>query len=495
MVLVRIQFYESYVWWTQIEKGVWPFSVIWNYVGAKTQNLEVKGISHRIDSLPDAAVHDIVLGGFRAVTSLGSIFVKCRLTSCVLSASWTMLAEQSLYHVFIKSLATCNEQNKAFGIIDSLPDAAVHDIVLGGFRAVTSLGSIFVKCRLTSCVLFSSRTMLNTLIISAACKMDSLDTIFPPITSQISHFVSHPVDESEIVEGDHIYIWLNSNKSSFMLDKTPLNTGIYIGGPSKLVIHVTAAGKDISGKFPRKPPKSCSTDGCGNMGEKSSVFQTCLSCFREGSPVYRYQYGVGKFEHMFKLRGGTCTMAVSDPPKEVVRRAQVLLEAGFGKYDLIDNNCEDFGLYCKTGLMVRGGDNKPIIGTSGQGNSWFRASLRAFLIASGAVTLLITPYALDIGGVRVVADRLIGTSDKWKGIFGTTFTSFSAVAGLTFIKLRHDYDIGVRSDAEKVRVDEFIELLGRKRSSHKSPAKNNCNQEGEMTNKAPVPAPESQPSS
>ena len=70
-----------------------------------------------------------------------------------------------------------------------------------------------------------------------------------------------------------------------MLDKTPLNTGIYIGGPSKLVIHVTAAGKDISGKFPRKPPKSCSTDGCGNMGEKSSVFQTCLSCFREGSPV------------------------------------------------------------------------------------------------------------------------------------------------------------------------------------------------------------------
>ncbi|GKA02849.1 NC domain-containing protein [Tanacetum coccineum] len=258
-----------------------------------------------------------------------------------------------------------------------------------------------------------------------------------------------------------------------MLDKTPLNTGIYIGTPSKLVIHVTAGGKDISGIFRRKPPKSCSTDGCGTYtGKKSSVFRTCLSCFREGSPVYRYQYGVGTFEHMLKLRGGTCTMAISDPPDEVVRRAHVLLQAGFGKYDLIDNNCEDFGLYCKTSLMVRGGDNKPIIGTSGQGNSWFRASLRSFLMASGAVTLFITPYALDIGGVRDAADRLIiGTSDQWKGIFGTTVASFFAVAGLTFIKLRHDYDIGVRSDAERVPVEEFIELLGRKRSQRMSPIK------------------------
>ncbi|GKC74186.1 pentatricopeptide repeat-containing protein [Tanacetum coccineum] len=163
---------------------------------------------------------------------------------------------------------------------------------------------------------------------------------------------------------------------------------------------------------------------------------------------------------------------------------------GFGKYDLIDNNCEDFGLYCKTSLMVRGGDNKHIIGTSDQGNRWFRASFRSFHMASGVVTLFITPYALDIGGVRDVADKLIiGTSDKWKGIFGTTFTFCFAVAGLTFIKLRHDYDIGVRSDVERVPVEEFIELLGRKRSQCMSPIKSETRQK-----KAYAPPLESQPS-
>ncbi|KAK2640414.1 hypothetical protein Ddye_028209 [Dipteronia dyeriana] len=29
-----------------------------------------------------------------------------------------------------------------------------------------------------------------------------------------------------------------------------------------------------------------------------------------------------------------------------------LLEKGFGEYDVLKNNCEDFAIYCKTGLLV-----------------------------------------------------------------------------------------------------------------------------------------------
>ncbi|XP_076942688.1 protein LEAD-SENSITIVE 1-like [Bidens hawaiensis] len=43
-------------------------------------------------------------------------------------------------------------------------------------------------------------------------------------------------------------------------------------------------------------------------------------------------------------------MAESDLPEEVKHRATYLYENGYGKYDLMTNNCEDFALYCKTGL-------------------------------------------------------------------------------------------------------------------------------------------------
>ncbi|KAI8546151.1 hypothetical protein RHMOL_Rhmol07G0095100 [Rhododendron molle] len=58
----------------------------------------------------------------------------------------------------------------------------------------------------------------------------------------------------------------------------------------------------------------------------------------------------------------------SDPASTVVRRANYLFENGFGNYHLVRNNCEDFALYCKTGILVLNQG----VGKSGQVASVFR---------------------------------------------------------------------------------------------------------------------------
>ncbi|GAB2260899.1 hypothetical protein Droror1_Dr00011754 [Drosera rotundifolia] len=47
-------------------------------------------------------------------------------------------------------------------------------------------------------------------------------------------------------------------------------------------------------------------------------------------------------------RDDTCTIAQSDPSETVIHRAMYLLQNGFGNYDVFENNCEDFAIYCKT---------------------------------------------------------------------------------------------------------------------------------------------------
>ncbi|XP_071727600.1 protein LEAD-SENSITIVE 1-like [Rutidosis leptorrhynchoides] len=91
---------------------------------------------------------------------------------------------------------------------------------------------------------------------------------------------------------------------------------------------------------------------------------SCLNCFTGTGNLYLYQYGV---DTTFKLRGGTSTNSPSDEPKEVMHRAMYMLwHKGFGDYHLVNNNCEDFALYCKTGLIV---SSKSVLsGRSGQVN-------------------------------------------------------------------------------------------------------------------------------
>ncbi|KAH0859605.1 hypothetical protein HID58_087866, partial [Brassica napus] len=103
-------------------------------------------------------------------------------------------------------------------------------------------------------------------------------------------------------------------------------------------------------------PRHGGDNPCPNCGDQSTldgVISSCLDCFLAGGNLYLFQYDVSKAILVAKQRSGTCTTAPSDPPEEVVHRARYLLSGnGFGEYHLLDNNCEDFAIYCKTGLLV-----------------------------------------------------------------------------------------------------------------------------------------------
>jgi hypothetical protein len=47
------------------------------------------------------------------------------------------------------------------------------------------------------------------------------------------------------------------------------------------------------------------------------------------------------------VQGGTCSIAKSNPPEQVIHRALYLLQYGFGSYHVFLNNCEDFAVIAK----------------------------------------------------------------------------------------------------------------------------------------------------
>lgn len=211
-------------------------------------------------------------------------------------------------------------------------------------------------------------------------------------------------------------------------------TGIYVGGSK--VVHFTrkkeAEGSDSSNSTSSlllEPSSECPTfPDCGFQLPDSGVVLTCLDCFLRNGSLYCFEYGVPSAVFLAKLRGGTCTIAQSDPSEVVVHRAMYLLQNGFGNYDIFENNCEDFALYCKTGLLPV---EEPGIGTSGQASSAIGVPLAA---------LLSTPLKLFAAGPLGMA----------------TVTAGMYCAG------RYITDIGVRKDVAKIEVENLSSHLGRR---------------------------------
>ncbi|KAI3756330.1 hypothetical protein L1987_56150 [Smallanthus sonchifolius] len=96
----------------------------------------------------------------------------------------------------------------------------------------------------------------------------------------------------------------------------------------------------------------------------SGVKMSCIDCFIKTGSLYRFKYEVNSMYFLLKQEG-TCTTARSDPPEKVKYRATYLHENWYPKYDLMNNNCEDFALYCKTGLWSKVKEQ----GRSSQANS------------------------------------------------------------------------------------------------------------------------------
>ena len=120
------------------------------------------------------------------------------------------------------------------------------------------------------------------------------------------------------------------------------------------MIHFTRTEEtsiNVKGKS-KHPCSKCDYDSSKNGG----VVKTCLDCFVceehlfGGHSVYRYDYGVSK-RHYKIQRSGTCwTTPASKSPDQVVETAMQLYESNkFGDYDLVQNNCESFATFCKTG--------------------------------------------------------------------------------------------------------------------------------------------------
>ncbi|CAO2200461.1 unnamed protein product [Urochloa humidicola] len=249
--------------------------------------------------------------------------------------------------------------------------------------------------------------------------------------------LSHRVERSEIKAGDHIYTWRAGYTYS--------HHGIYVGGSK--VVHFTrkkeagAAGLDsaiaVSSLLSQGSDECPTFPDCGFQLPDSGVVLTCLDCFLRGGALHRFEYGAPAAVFLAKLRGGTCTTAPADGGADAaVRRAMHLLtqSGGFGDYDVFENNCEDFALYCKTGLLpcAAGADGEGI-GRSGQAASAVGVPLAA---------LLSTPFKLFAAGPLGMA----------------------AVTAGVYCAGRYITDIGVRKDVVKVEVENLAAHLGWRRA-------------------------------
>lgn len=210
-------------------------------------------------------------------------------------------------------------------------------------------------------------------------------------TSQISPFLS-----------------LNCLLALSSVYKLSVLIGIFVGDGK--VIHFTRGeGQEMgTGTFLDNflgswtPPRSSRfCEECRQHRRNSNgVVVSCLECFLNGRPLYRFEYGVDTATFFAKARGGTCTLAQADPVEDVLHRALYLLEKGFGGYHLFRNNCEDFAMYCKTGLLLLD-ENSP--GRSGQAATMMLGAPMAAILmypaslVVGAGVYCLSRYAVDLG--------------------------------------------------------------------------------------------------
>ncbi|OMO96225.1 hypothetical protein COLO4_15398 [Corchorus olitorius] len=123
-----------------------------------------------------------------------------------------------------------------------------------------------------------------------------------------------------------------------------LNAGIYVG--DGMVIHLMGPNKLLN------RPDPCQK--CGFQTTTAGIYKTCMDCFLEGHSLYRCDYSVpSNLKMAWKIRRGLCSTSDSKPSDEVVQTAHRLLQEkdfGTGEYHFLMNNCEDFAVYCKTGV-------------------------------------------------------------------------------------------------------------------------------------------------
>ncbi|KAG2331118.1 hypothetical protein Bca4012_019440 [Brassica carinata] len=238
--------------------------------------------------------------------------------------------------------------------------------------------------------------------------------------------ITNKVDRADLKPGDHMYTY----RAVFAYS----HHGVFVGGckvvhfkPEQSLEAPTLSSSSSVSEVNDSSEALCPTyPDCGFKQPNSGVLLSCLDCFLKNGSLYRFEYGVSSSVFLTRVRGGTCTTAPSEPFETVVHRAMHLLQNGFGNYDIFQNNCEDFALYCKTELLIL---DKNGVGRSGQASSIMGAPLAA---------LLSSPLSLLIPNPVCVA---------------------TVTAGM-YCMSRYATDIGVRTDVIKVPVEDLALNLG-----------------------------------
>ncbi|OMO96260.1 hypothetical protein COLO4_15388 [Corchorus olitorius] len=176
---------------------------------------------------------------------------------------------------------------------------------------------------------------------------------------------THRKDSCRVKPGDHIYSYRGFGSYS--------HHGIYVS--EDCVIHfIPTESHDtngVSGTEEEEEEESAPCTKCGYQHNVHlGVVKSCLDCFlshgahlSESLHVYEYE----ESSILMKLkRAGSCSTSKSFSPETVVKLATALhKENCFGLYNLVDNNCEHFATFCKTGIrsseQVHSVMNKPII--------------------------------------------------------------------------------------------------------------------------------------
>ena len=136
-------------------------------------------------------------------------------------------------------------------------------------------------------------------------------------------YFSHAIDRLDLQPGDHIYVWRQLGTYS--------HHGIYTR--SGKVIHLSGA---------RGQSKSKST---------ARVRESTLDEFLDGNQLRLVAYGVKSSTREIK-RKGTCHVRSSRSVEKILETAEYYLQNPhqWDSYHLINNNCEHFAYYCKTGI-------------------------------------------------------------------------------------------------------------------------------------------------
>ncbi|KAL0751468.1 hypothetical protein Bca101_033471 [Brassica carinata] len=277
---------------------------------------------------------------------------------------------------------------------------------------------------------------------------------------------SNKISRDELKAGDHIYSWRSYIYSHHGFHLSSLS--LYPHFRDRKVIHFNrrggleiGTGTYLDNIIEISVPRHGGDNPCPNCRDQSildGVISSCLDCFLAGGNLYLFQYDVSKAILVAKQRGGTCTTAPSDPPEEVVHRAKCLLSGnGFGEYHLLDNNCEDFAIYCKTGLLVfsvtKSGSSSQVNAVCAAGGvaSLALRYLGVVRTAGKAASLAVFPASVVSAAACAISTTL-----------GFVTTGFAAMAVVGYGKYcigRVAYDVGVRKDVRKVPVEELATLM------------------------------------